>query len=101
QENPVARKGRTGSIPVRSTIPLDFAEGDFFVAQRKIPVVLYPVHHNPRFHGEVNFVTVYPRNAVFSWTGAAQSMLREPFGEARSACFEQLAGAFASCGASL
>ena len=41
---------------------------------------------------EVDFVTVYPRNAVFSWTGAAQSMRSEPFGVARAACFEQLAG---------
>ena len=23
-----------------------------FAAQRKIPVVLYPVHQNPRFHGQ-------------------------------------------------
>ena len=29
---------------------------------------------------------------MFSWTVAAQSMLREPLGVARAACFEQLAG---------
>ena len=49
---------------------------------------------------EVDFVTVYPRNAVFSWTGAVQSMRSEPFGVARAACFEQLARVFAICGAS-
>ena len=48
---------------------------------------------------EVDFDTVCPQKPVFSWTGAAQSMRSEPFGVARAACFEQLAGVFASCGA--
>ena len=29
---------------------------------------------------------------TYSWTSPAQSKLREPFGVARAACFEQLAG---------
>ena len=48
---------------------------------------------------EVDFDTVCPQKPVFSWTGAAQSRRSEPFGVARAACFEQLAGVFASCGA--
>ena len=51
------------------------------------------------FMTEVDFDTVCPQKPVFSWTGAAQSMRSEPFGVARAACFEQLAGVFASCGA--
>ena len=34
----------------------------------------------------------HPQKPVFSWTGAAQSRRSEPFGVARAACFEQLAG---------
>ena len=41
---------------------------------------------------EVDFDTVCPQKPVFSWTGAAQSRRSEPFGVARAACFEQLAG---------
>ena len=36
---------------------------------------------------------------TYSWTSPAQSKLREPFGVARAACFEELAGVFASSGA--
>ena len=28
-------------------------------AQRKIPVVLYPVHHNPRFHGQKSILLLF------------------------------------------
>ena len=48
---------------------------------------------------EVDFDTVCPQKPVFSWTGAAQSIRSEPFGVARAACFEELAGVFASSGA--
>ena len=41
---------------------------------------------------EVDFDTVRPQKPVFSWTGEAQSRRSEPFGVARAACFEQLAG---------
>ena len=62
-----------------------------------------PTKHYPRnptiLWTEVDFDTVCPQKQVFSWTGKAQSKLREPFGVARAACFEELAGVFASSGA--
>ena len=40
-----------------------------------------------------------PENQAYLWPSPAQSRRSEPFGVARAACFEQLAGVFASCGA--
>ena len=81
----------------------------FFViitAQRKIDIIdktgwflifcITGTKHYPRnptiLWTEVDFNTVCPQKHVFSWTGKAQSMLREPLGVARAACFEELAG---------
>ena len=70
------------------------------MAQRKIPVVLYPVHQNPRFHGQklILILSVH-KNRCFRGQGRHKAYGASPLGVARAACFEQLAGVFASCGA--
>jgi hypothetical protein len=44
-------------------------------------------------------MNIRPENQAYLWPLPAQSRRSEPFGVARAACFEQLAGVFASCGA--
>jgi len=51
---------------------------------------MWPTHRKTAFR---------PQNQAYLWPSPAQSMRSEPFGVARAACFEQLAGVFASCGA--
>ena len=70
------------------------------MAQRKIPVVLYPVHQNPRFHGQKLILILFVhKNRCFRGQGRHKAYGASPLGVARAACFEQLAGVFASCGA--
>ena len=58
-------------------------------AQRKIPVVLsFPYHRHK--------AGIASGKQMVRWTFAASG---SPLGVARAACFEQLAGVFASCGA--
>ena len=56
------------------------------VTQRKNPgcYIFYPPEPTISWT-EVDFDTICPQQPVFSWTGAAQSMLSEPFGVARAA----------------
>ena len=59
------------------------------MAQRKIPVVLsFPYHRHK--------AGIASGKQMVRWTFAASG---SPLGVARAACFEQLAGVFASCGA--
>ena len=44
-------------------------------------------------------MNIRPENQAYLWPSLAQSRRSEAFGAARAACFEQLAGVFASCGA--
>ena len=43
----------------RSAAPAQIPDSEGLSAQRKIPVVLHPVHQNPRFHGQKSILLLF------------------------------------------
>ena len=81
------------SPPISTTNPLrDTSEWVFLFGRGE----MYP---HCRLNENPGCFQLRPANQAYLWPSLAQSRRSEPFGVARAACFVQLAGVFASCGA--
>ena len=88
---------RSDGIPERTGLSRRAATES---AQRKIPVVLHPVHQSPRFHGQKSILLLFiHENTAFRGQKHHKACGTSTFGVARAACYEELAFVFTSSGA--